>query len=313
MSTETLQPSSKPSSSLRDRVKDRLSISGTSFRRPKFLTNEPASPARYKGKPISSGYDKSARDGGKEQWYFPPETPSLKPQRTVRRSVRSRDSALAGSGHSSQRLSTDLIQRAPTPRASSSAYHLLSEVSLEQLSRRLVLRDFRNEKRIMDSDVEIRSGMLYDLIHTIPSVWLCTPKIKEAFIPLLRSDGTTTREKSPTPTELRLIDGFLQHLPDIHIVPTRRIPRKRPSTLEYKRNLNLSSEVLPLSLVVAKQVSWSRSLRNKIHGPMYCTRISSSLQSCTKFPYGSFNNFYTPGQMSFVRRRSPSTRFSEAC
>jgi len=248
MSSTSLEPTK--STSLRDKVKDRLSLQGTSFRIPKFLSNEPASPARYKGKPISPGYNSASRDIVKEQWYFPPEPPSPKAQRTVKRSTRSRDSEPTVSHGRSSQQSEELSQSTQTPRASLSSYDQpFHDPSLDSQVRRLVVHDFRNEQRILYADVEIRSGLLYDLIQTIPSVWLCTPKIKEAFIPLLRSDGSTVKEKSPTPNELRLIEGFLLHLPDIHIISAKRIPRKRPSTMEYKRNLCLSTEV-PASIML---------------------------------------------------------------
>lgn len=244
MSTaETLQASK---SSLRDRVKDRLSLSGTSFRIPKFLTNEPASPARYKGKPISPGYILSSRESVKEQWYFPPEPPKQKTQSTAKRVARSRESAPAISPPYPSPQTKLLTPNKETPRAvSSSAEYFPFPVPSpsEPIFRKLGVQDFRNEKRILYADVEIHSGMLYDLLQTIPAVWLQTPKIKEAFIPLLRSDGSIVKEKSPTPNELSLIEGYLLHLPDVHIISAKRIPRKRPSTMEYKRNLSLSSEV----------------------------------------------------------------------
>jgi hypothetical protein len=254
MSTaETLPPSK---SSLRDKVKDRLSLSGTSFRIPRFLTNEPASPARYKGKPISPAYNLSSRESGKEQWYFPPEPPKQtlqrpKVQSTVKRVPRSRDSAPAISPLYPSPETELSMQHTQTPRAvslSTEYFPFPTAYSGDSPFRKLVVQDFRNEKRILYADVEIHSGMLYDLIQSIPAVWLQTPVIKEAFIPLLRSDGLTVKEKSPTPNELRLIDGFLLHLPDVHIISAKRIPRKRPSTMEYKRNLSLSTEV-PIPIV----------------------------------------------------------------
>jgi hypothetical protein len=107
----------------------------------------------------------------------------------------------------------------------------------------LGVHDLRNERKLLYADVQLHSGLLYSLIQTIPAVWLQTPKIKESFIPLLRQDKSTAQQKAPTPTELRLIiDGFLAHLPDVHIISAK--PSNRPST-DFKRSLTLSSDVLP--------------------------------------------------------------------
>jgi len=91
-------------------------------------------------------------------------------------------------------------------------------------------------------DTEVRSGLLFDLIQTIPAIWLTMPKIRESFIPLLRTDHASIESKAPTPAELRLVDGFLEQLPDIHIVHSSWSTR-RDSTVSFKRNLNLSAEV----------------------------------------------------------------------
>ena len=245
-------------SSLRERVRKGLLSSG-SIKLPKFLSNEPASPARYVGKPISPGFvsprDGSSTSSAKEQWYFPPDQPVPKPKKLERRVTSSRDTEppLLSQPPNHSRLSTQLNGSLSSRTQSSPENHY----SVAPLSRSadtldeppvytpLVIHDLRIEKRLIYSDVEVRTGLLYDLLQTIPAVWLTTPKVKESFIPLLRPDQSTTEQIAPTPTELRLIDGFIGHLPELHIIPQKRIPRKpsNNTSTEYKRTLNVSSEV----------------------------------------------------------------------
>src|SRR5271156_2502750 len=99
MSATTTQRQKPTSASLRDRVKDKLLSPSTSLRLPKFMSGEPASPARYTGTAISPGYvsplrNASVSSGEKEQWYFPPDPPSPPKQtkHVKRRITRSRDS-----------------------------------------------------------------------------------------------------------------------------------------------------------------------------------------------------------------------------
>jgi hypothetical protein len=249
--------------SLRASIKEKILPPGSSFRLPKFLTNEPASPARYSGTPISPGYQ-SSRDGptssgSREPWYFPPDPPSPKSRKLEKRPIRSRDSAPAMSpyaqseeyGYFSQQhsgLQSPRVVSSPEHHYPFSSYQSADPLDEQPVVKPLVVHDFRNEKKILYADMEVRSGLLYDLIQTIPSVWLTTPKIKEAFIPLLRPDRSTTQYKSPTPNELRLIEGFLEHLPDVHIIQQKRVPRKRITGQgpdEFKRDLNLSTDVFP--------------------------------------------------------------------
>jgi hypothetical protein len=247
--------------SLRASIKERILPPGSSFKLPRFLTNEPASPARYSGTPISPGYS-SSRDGvtspgAREQWYFPPDPPSPKSRKPEKRPSRSRDSAPVMSPYAQNEafgyfaeqrsgLHSPRIASTPPHHYPFSGHRSIDPVDENQTLKTLVVHDLRNERKILYADMEVRSGLLYDLIQTIPSVWLTTPKIKEAFIPLLREDRSTTQYKSPTPNELRLIEGFLEHLPDVHIIQQKRVPRKRVTGQgpdEFKRNLNLSSDV----------------------------------------------------------------------
>ena len=249
------------STSLRERVKDKLLTPSTSLRLPKFMSNEPASPARYTGTPISPGYVSPLRNGSlssgeQEQWYFPPDLPSPpKPKRQAKRISRSCGSEpnipspreeLATKEYSEQ------IAALLSPRIASSPedHYPLVPRKIEELDddypnyKPLGVHDLRNEKKLLYADVQLRSGLLYDLIQTIPAVWLTTPQIKESFIPLLRDDKATTQRKAPTPTELRLIEGFLGHLPDVHIIASKRRPRKLSNpTSDFKRTLSLSSDV----------------------------------------------------------------------
>jgi len=247
--------------SLRDRVKDKLLSPSTSLRLPKFLSNEPASPARYTGTAISPGYVSPLRNGSvssgeKEQWYFPPDPPSSpKPKRTKQRASRSRGSepnvAAPQTQHAATQQYSEGLHALLSPRiaASSPRDHYpfgVAELEEEPLNYKpLGVHDLRNEKKLLYGDVKLHSGLLYNLIQTIPAVWLTTPKIKESFIPLLRVDKATAQQRAPTPTELRLIDGFLTHVPDIHIIAAKRIhrkPSKQPPS-NFKRALTLSSDV----------------------------------------------------------------------
>src|SRR5579862_2579553 len=240
--------------SFRDKVKEKLLIPGRSIKLPRFLTNEPGAPARYSGKRISAPRHLFPSSGSEEQWYVPPDPPTPN-RRRLRRETRSRDSAPVISPYSWKEgddyfvRSTEYLD---SPRASSSPERSYAiEASSprvvsneEQDSKALRRYDFRNEKRIVYSDMEVHSGLVYDLIKTIPSVWLTNPKVKEAFIPLLRIDQITTRDRAPTPTELRLIEGFFNHVPDVHIIQQKRIQRKpSQSDQDYKKDLKLSSDV----------------------------------------------------------------------
>ena len=255
-------------SSLRERVKDKLLSSGSSIRLPKFLSHEPAAPARYDGTPILSGYvsplevsipgnGMSTSSRMKEKWYIPPdEPPHPPPPRPERRVTRSRDGEpilLSPRPRNSSKISIQL-NGLLSPRVTPSSETYFSTVPHTQPvgsvkepsnSKSLVVYDLRNEKRLSYGDMEMHDGLLYNLIQTIPETWLTTPEIKESFIPLLRPDQSTTPQQAPLPTELRLIDGFLGHLPELHIIPEKRIPRKHAnnSHTEYKKCLNLSSEV----------------------------------------------------------------------
>jgi hypothetical protein len=138
------------------------------------------------------------------------------------------------------------------PRASSSPeiqYAVAPSPPLQPISSETHLKflrvyDFRQEP-ILSTDLEIFFGPTYDLIQTVPAVWLSSSKIREAFIPLLRGDRITTKDRPPTASELRLIEGFLNHIPEVHILPEDHVSRSltRSSSLDYKRNLNLSSAV----------------------------------------------------------------------
>ena len=112
------------------------------------------------------------------------------------------------------------------------------------VAKSLVVHDLRNETHL-GADVDMHNGLLYNLIQTIPETWLTTPRVKESFIPLLRPDQSTTLQQAPSPSELRLVDGFLGHLPELHIISEMRIPRKPALSAhaEYKKYLNLGSEV----------------------------------------------------------------------
>ena len=299
-------------SSLREKVKDKLTR-GSSIRLPKFLSNEPAAPARYDGTPICSGYvppheisipqhGASTSSRVKEQWYIPPDQPPRPrppppPPRPARRVTRSRDSEpilLSPRPHNSSKISMQL-NGLLSPRISSSAETYFSTAppsqpvgSVEEPpnSKSLVVRDLRNEKRSSSADVKMHDGLLYDLIQTIPATWLTTPKIKESFIPLLRPDQSTTIQQAPLPTELRLIDGFLGHLPELHIIPEKRISRKSASDAhgEYKKWLNLSSEVF--LHFYNTNYSWRTVLKIQIHELMRSTPFSSSPQLLMKYPSG---------------------------
>ena len=282
--------------SLRERVKDKLLSPSTSLRLPKFITNEPASPARYTGTAISPGYVSPHRNGSlssgeKEQWYFPPDLPSTpKPKLQGKRKTRSRDSDPTGASPRTELARIEYPEqtspiRSPRIASSPQDHYPVIPSKVEELDedppnyKPLGIHDLRNEKRLLYADVQLHSGLLYDLIQTIPAVWLTTPKIKESFIPLLRDDKCTAQDKAPTPTELRLIDGFLGHLPDVHIIAAKRIPRKpTASNSDFKRTLSLSPEV-PSLPEVSLICSSSMNSINPIPDHTPSTPFSSSQPS----------------------------------
>ena len=258
--SKTMQDVPSKSSSFRDRVKEKLLTPSGTIRLPRFLTNEPAAPARYPGKRLSSTPRKEPISPvEREQWYVPPEPPT--PNETTRRkskASRARNSAPVASPFSWVE-GDDYFQQdvavIDLPRASSSPeanYAVAPKPPIQAFpsmrntnSSNLRIYDLRQERRFVSPDSELFSGKLYDLIQTIPSVWLASPKIKEAFIPLLRVDQMTTKDRPPEPRELRLIEGFLNHLPDVHIIPETQISRNpyHSTHIDYKRYLNLSVDV----------------------------------------------------------------------
>ena len=236
------------------RLRDRFS---TSLRLSRFLGNSPAPPARYSGIDISPP---------KEQWYLPPSPP--KPQRPLkktngqkiptRKPVRAQRDSLPEVVSPSIRVedgSEQLSlpeQRQTMIRAHSTPDHNVWRHSMyaEQLASFETYQTpvMSNVFTIYDTtrnpvDNVVRSGLLFDLIQTIPAVWLTMPKIRESFIPLLRTDHASIEMKAPAPTELRLVDGFLEQLPDIHIVRSSWSTR-RDSLVGFKRNLSLSAEAI---------------------------------------------------------------------
>lgn len=245
-------PSKSPS--LRDRVKDKLLTPGGSIRLPRFLTNEPAAPARYPRKQLGTSKSNSIIE--KEQWYVPPAPPT--PERRVRKKavnhqrdsdpVRTPFSWVEGSEYFPR--PEDDEQVSPRPSSSPERYFPAYSPSFHQPTQEdgagklLRVYDLRNESPNVHANLELRAGFLFDLIQTIPSVWLTNSRIQDSFTPLLRSDQVTAKERRTTVTERPIIEGFLQHLPDVHILPQSRIRRKSAQTTQdYKRNLNLSSEV----------------------------------------------------------------------
>jgi hypothetical protein len=243
-----------------ERAKDKL-LSSSALRLPKFLTNEPAAPARYCGKPISPGYV-SRHSGEKEQWYVPPDSPPVqkKGKKSAKGAPRSRASEPVIStpyqSRQNNRQYSEQLNGLLSPRVSSAAAENYdfpapthSADSPDEASgyKPLVIRDLRHENRTLQVDDQVHSGLLYDLIQTISTTWLPCPKIKESFIPLLRPDQTPIQEKAPTPAELRLIEGFLGHLPELQIITAKRIPRRPPNntSTDFKRCLNLTSDVFP--------------------------------------------------------------------
>lgn len=258
-------------SSIREKVKEKLLTSEGSLRLPRFLSNEPAAPARYSGIPISSSY--GANSGPKEQWYFPPDPPSpLQPARrkAKKRVTRSRDrnenvlmsTVTDRSDGEMEELSTRLNGiLSPRLQPVPDNYFPLStplfaavERDGDVVHKPLIIHDLRSRvhSRVLEVDMEVHSGKLYDLIQTIPQIWLAAPKIKESFIPLLRENGQTAQEKAPMPNELRLIEGFLNHLPEIHIIAPKRIQRKTQAEMSFKRNLYLGADVgLPTLHLIA--------------------------------------------------------------
>ena len=246
-------PSAK-SPSLRDRVKDKLLTPSGSIRLPRFLTNEPAAPARYPRKPL--GTSKSNSIVEKEQWYVPPAPPT--PERRARKKevyhqrdsdpVRTPFSWVEGSEYFLRPEDEEQI----SPRPSSSPERCFPEYSPsfhqpeqeDDSGKLLRVYDLRNQSPNVHANLELHAGFLFDLIQTIPSVWLTNSRIQDSFTSLLRSDQVTTTERRTTVSEWRIIEGFLQHLPDVHILPQSRIRRKSAqASQDYKRNLNLSSEV----------------------------------------------------------------------
>jgi len=210
-------------SSLRERVRDKLLSPASSIRLPRFLTNEPALPARYCGKPISTARRPSEE---KEEWYSPPDAPpapSPEVKKSKKRVTRSRDGASSSGRRQKQH---------PQSRAS------------QQVTRELLTRGHSSPEYHFPMTPPVNTTD-DDLIQTLPAIWLPTPKIKESFIPLLRPDQSTAQQKSPTPSELRIIDGFLGHLPDVHLIPAKRIHRKSVNVpnLDFKRTLNLDADV----------------------------------------------------------------------
>jgi hypothetical protein len=241
MSSISVEP---PKSSLRDRFKDKLSLSTTSIRLPKFLSGEPASPARYHGKPLWTP------SPPKEQWYFPPTTPPKQDTKhedlpTARKQP---DNVISPKPRRHFRSSN--LDGLLSPRIQESP-HVFFTKSIETMTptfsaNSLVIRDQRPRVNGDSIHGEPCSRVLQDLIQNIPSTWLTTPRIKETFIPLLRNNEHTLAERAPTPRELRLIDGFLEHLPELHIVQQKRVKRKQPpnpAAQEYKSSLLLSSQV----------------------------------------------------------------------
>ena len=249
-------------SSLRERVKGKLLSPGSSIRLPKFLSHEPAAPARYYGTPICSGYvspqeisipqnvvPTSSR--AKEQWYIPPDEPPP-PPRPARRVTRSRDrepTLLSPRPHNSSKISMQL-NGLLSPRVSSEPHFSTippiqptGEVEEPPTTKSLVVHDLRDENRLC-ANAEIDDGLLYNLIQTIPETWLATPRIKESFIPLLRPDQATAVQQAPLPTELRLIDGFLGHLPELHIIPEKRTPPKPENNAYTVGNRNITGRRL---------------------------------------------------------------------
>ena len=232
-----------------------------SIRLPRFLSNAPAPPARYSGIDISPGYEKKEP---KELWYFPPtppkpqkplkkanrqKMPSRKPVRTQRDSLPSvvSPSIRVENGPPEEPIAE---QRQAMIRAHSSPDYNGWRRSMyaEQLASfdSYMTQQTSHEFTIYDTTLnpienEVRSGPLYDLIQTIPAIWLTTPQIRESFIPLLRTDHASIETRAPTPAELRLVDGFLDQLPEIHIV----LPwsTQRNSSIGFKRNLDLSTDV----------------------------------------------------------------------
>jgi len=233
-------------SSLRDRFKDKLSLSTTSIRLPRFLSGDPPSPARYQGKPFWTPAEP------KEQWYFPPETPPKQETKQEETRLRPRPVTNVLSPQPKREFRSSQLDGLLSPRIPASRQVVFPKNTVEPMTpatvigNSLTIRDHRTKPHRGDSiNGEPCSRVLQDLIQKIPSTWLTTPTIKEAFIPLLRNNKNTIAEKAPTPRELRLIDGFLEHLPELHIVQQKRVKRKQPTNAaqEYKRSLLLNSEV----------------------------------------------------------------------
>ena len=234
-------------SSLRDRFKDKLSLSTTSIRLPRFLSGEPASPARYQGKPFWTPAEPS------EQWYFPPDSPPKQEPKQEETKSRPRPVTNVLSPQPTRKFRSSQLDGLLSPRIQTSRQVAFANPPVQPMipatvvRDSLIIRDQRTNARHGDLvNGEPCSRVLQDLIQQVPSAWLTTPKIREAFIPLLRNNEKTLAERAPTPKELRLIDGFLEHLPELHIVQQKRVKRKYATSAaqEYKRSLLLNSEVL---------------------------------------------------------------------
>ena len=240
----------------RKQVKDKLSLSGSLFNRPKSWLHEPEPPARYTGTPISPGYIalKKALMAAEsnEKWYNPPDTSKSMSRRRERHITRSRHSESSIISPRPRYQVSSSVQRSGvlSPRAASALGH--QSVTSRPISgvgppkspvqRPFSFHAFGNENADVSTDLTTHSGLLHELLQTFFETWLKMPKIKESFIPLLRSDQCTAQEQPPTPDELGIINEFLQYLPEIYIVD--RNPRQRNTATEYKNTLNLDSNVL---------------------------------------------------------------------
>jgi hypothetical protein len=207
--------------SLRDKLKLRSQV-GSFKLFPWLPSPEPASPARYPGKRISIG-SPSAREG-REEWYVPPSG--------------------GGSSRRSRQIQTSMSDG--TERAQRETARPLS------LSVDAGVRSYDLQSGLRVWHAEMQSERVLEVLQTVASTWLPHPRIKESFIALLRTDGKTVRERAATPTELRLIEVFLDNLPSVHI-----LPRGAPAR---ERNLNLSGEVPPTGR------AWD-NIVNRVTGP----------------------------------------------
>jgi hypothetical protein len=254
---------SRENLSLRERAKDKLSFAGSLFSLPKSWLHDPAPPARYTGIPISPGYV-SLRKAlmaaeNSEKWYTPPGTPKPIPPRRERHMTRSRHSESSILSPRPQNQSAASVQRSrlfsPRPRSALDHQSVISQPISEvrptesPVQRPFGFRELINESTnasteviAAHSEVAARSGLLHELVQRFFEVWLKTPKITESFIPLLRHDQCTAQEQPPTADESLLVDGFLEHLPEIYIVDRNR--RQINTSTDYKTTLDLDSDVL---------------------------------------------------------------------